>query len=336
MKYKILNKQYYHQGDFSIVPIRFEDRFDIMKWRNEQIYHLRQTKLLTRENQDHYFKNVVSKLFEQTEPEQLLFSYLEKNKCIGYGGLVHINWIDKNAEISFIINTELEKKSFKKHWMTFLALMEQVAFDELKLHKIYTYAFDLRPHLYEVLEESGFAREAVLKEHCFFNGTYKDVVIHSRLNQKIFLREITINDKNQTFLWANDPLTRKNSFNSQTITFKEHSAWFDRKLSDINSLYYICTFNDESAGFLRFDENENNIIVGITLDEKFRGKRLSSEFLKKGCLQIRHKKNKPIVALIKTSNIQSIKSFEAAGFIFSRQLKVNNIESYEYIFSDKG
>ena len=48
--YKVLNKQVFKSGVFSIVPIRFEDRIDIMKWRNEQMYHLRQDKPLTEES----------------------------------------------------------------------------------------------------------------------------------------------------------------------------------------------------------------------------------------------------------------------------------------------
>ena len=42
------------------------------------------------------------------------------------------------------------------------------------------YAFDLRPKLYPVLEQSGFKKEAVLKKQCLFNLEYIDVVIHSK------------------------------------------------------------------------------------------------------------------------------------------------------------
>lgn len=107
MDYKVLQQNSFSYGSISIVPIRYEDRFDIMKWLNEQIYHLRQKQPLTVEDQDNYFTNIVSKLFDQDQPNQILFSYLENDTCIGYGGLVHINWIDQNAEISFIMNTVL-------------------------------------------------------------------------------------------------------------------------------------------------------------------------------------------------------------------------------------
>lgn len=208
-KYICLQHQEQHLGDYSIVPLRYEDRFSIMKWRNEQIYHLRQARPLTEDDQQRYFDNVVSKLYDNPKPDQILFSYLEnrrssessesrnshcrvasevddvKGVCIGYGGLVHINWIDRNGEISFIMDTKLEAEHFAEHWSNYLKMLRKVAFEDLELHKMYTYAFDLRPHLYPIFEAEGFIREATLKEHCCYNGVFKDVIIHSLLNGQL-------------------------------------------------------------------------------------------------------------------------------------------------------
>ena len=181
--YKALKKNIFSNAEFKIVPIRFEDRIDIMKWRNEQMYHLRQDKPLTEESQEKYFTETITNLFEQEKPNQILFSYLKNDKCIGYGGLVHINWIDKNAEISFIMNTDLENNEFNFHWSTYLKMIESLSFDELDLHKIYVYAFDLRPQLYDVLLASGYTNDAILKDHCFFEEKYIDVVIYSKINR---------------------------------------------------------------------------------------------------------------------------------------------------------
>ena len=180
--YKALNKQVFYKDIYSIVPIRMKDRFDIMKWRNEQIYHLRQHKKLTVENQENYFNEVISKLFEQEQPNQILFSFLENKICVGYGGLVNINWIDKNAEISFVIDTLLEKNSFYNFWVIFLVLIKQLAFDELNLHKIFTYSFDVRPKLYNALEDSDFIKEAILRDHCLIGEYFKDIVVYSSFN----------------------------------------------------------------------------------------------------------------------------------------------------------
>ena len=183
IKYNCLIQNEFINGNYKIVPLRYEDRIDIMKWRNEQMYHLRQGETLTIESQEIYFKEMVASLFKQEKPGQLLFSYLNNDKCIGYGGLVHINWIDKNAEISFIMNTELEEEKFQLHWSNYLQMIESVGFSELGFHKLYVYAFDLRPHLYKVLLDSNYFRDAILKEHCYFKDQFLDVIIHSKLKQ---------------------------------------------------------------------------------------------------------------------------------------------------------
>ena len=181
-KYSFLSKTQWVYNSYTIEAIRDEDKYLIMKWRNEQLFHLRQSEPLTVQQQENYFQDVVARLFEETKPNQILFSYLKDNVCFGYGGLVHINWQDKNAEISFVMNTSLEKNEFEIHWQNFLRLIQQIAFEELDLHKIYTYAFDLRPRLYNALSNEGFKKEAVLVDHVFYNNKYVDVLIHSKIN----------------------------------------------------------------------------------------------------------------------------------------------------------
>lgn len=180
--YTALNKQEIRVGDYKIIPIRGEDKFLIMKWRNDQMFHLRQKEILTRTNQEKYFNNVVSQLFTEKKPSQLLFSYLKNEKCIGYGGLVHINWEDMTSEISFLMDTQLEKKYFVFHWKIYLSLIQEIAFKELKFNKIYTYAYDKRPLLYDALEDMGFTMESKLKEYNNEDENYINVIIHSKHN----------------------------------------------------------------------------------------------------------------------------------------------------------
>ena len=40
--YYTLKKQHRQFGIYKLISIRFEDRYKIMEWRNEQLYHLRQ------------------------------------------------------------------------------------------------------------------------------------------------------------------------------------------------------------------------------------------------------------------------------------------------------
>ena len=183
--YKSLNENIIVKNEYKLVPIRYEDRYKIMNWRNEQLYHLRQEKPLCKIEQDNYFKNVVLALFHQDKPDQLLFSLLNEDQLIGYGGLVHINWKDRHAEISFVMNTSLESEKFNFLWSVYLELVEKVAFNDLKFNKLYVYAYDLRPHLYPVLKSNGYTFEARLEQHIIFQDSYKDVIIHKKLNTNV-------------------------------------------------------------------------------------------------------------------------------------------------------
>lgn len=317
--YKILNKQIFEFDNYKIVPIRFEDRLDILKWRNEQIYHLRQNKPLTVEDQEKYFNTVVDALFNQDQPNQILFSYLEDDVCIGYGGLVHINWIDKNAEISFVMNTTLEVNDFQSNWINFLKLIEKVAFEDLKFHKIFTFAFDLRPHLYHAIEIAGFSKEAVLKEHCLFNNVFLDVVIHSKLNNqnelfkkdKLSLREADIKDTELLFNWANEINVRTNSINQEAIIWENHLKWFTKKLNDSETKILILISEDKLLGQIRIDLVDSYWNIDYSIDNQFRGKGLGKEIVK---LVLNKYEDYKFKAIVKKQNKASIKVFANLGF----------------------
>lgn len=324
-QYKVLNKQEFAKGNHSLVPIRIEDRYLIMQWRNEQLYHLRQAMPLTKEDQDAYFENVVSKLFEQEQPHQILFSFLENGTCIGYGGLVHINWIDKNAEISFIMNTILEKNRFHEIWFAYLNLIEKVAFEELRLHKIFTYAFDIRPHLYEVLLNANYIEEVRLKEHCFFESKFIDVLIHSKINNSVVLRMASKDDVYTTFDWASNKIVRKFAIQRDEIIFDQHKKWFLNKIISGNCIYFIAEINNTQVGSIRFDINEKNeALLSFLLDPKFHGKGYGKEILEKSCDKLLKIKNVlKIVGVVNFENIPSVKTFKSLGFN-----QVSELDSY--------
>ena len=179
--YKVLkNENQFQLGEYEIIPIRYGDRYEIMRWRNDQIFHLRQDKPLTKRDQDYYFDRVLKKNFDKKNPNQLLFSFLQKKKLVGYGGLVHIDWGSNNAEISFVINSDKEKIHFRTYWLTFLELIENISFNKLNFQKIFVYSYEVRPNLYDVLSEANYIQEARLKSHKIINGFFFDVLIYSK------------------------------------------------------------------------------------------------------------------------------------------------------------
>jgi RimJ/RimL family protein N-acetyltransferase len=330
-EYKALTQQTYKNGEFEILPIRYEDRLEIMKWRNEQIYHLRQSEPLTVEKQDYYFNTTIAQLFNEEKPNQILFSFLKGEECIAYGGLVHINYIDRNAEISFVIKTDLQELFFEKFWTEYLNLIKQPAFKELKLRKIYTYAFDVRERLYPALESAGFLLDARMREHCYVRDEYRDVLVHSFWNPTINLemREAQKEDVDLYFRWANDPMVRQNSFNTEAITFENHSEWFKVKLSSIRAKLYVFEVAGKPVGQLRIDYVDNAWVIDYSVDKHYRGlgtgQAMMAHFKASNlfvCLQ------DPVKALVKTSNIASQRVFEQLGF--QKVVELNDTITYLY------
>ena len=316
-KYVCLQHQEQHLSDYSIVPLRYEDRFSIMRWRNEQIYHLRQAHPLTETDQQRYFDNVVSKLYDNPKPDQILFSYLKNGICIGYGGLVHINWIDRNGEISFIMDTQLESEHFAEHWSNYLTMLKAVAFDDLGLHKIYTYAFDLRPHLYTMLEANGFKREATLKEHCFYHGEYKDVVLHSLWND----RYEVINYVDCTKEQSRDILALRNRedvriwmVNPEVISNDNHFKFIESLKGNPNRLYYAIYKNGVLVGTYNLtNEGDGAWERGIIASPSTQGTGQTEKW-ERQILSCLPSEIKNISAKVKQDNLRSIKYHEKLGY----------------------
>ena len=183
--YACLSENTVQQGDYTLTAIRPADIFLIKEWRNAQIDILRQQQALTDDDQRRYFDTVIFPTFGAAQPAQILFSFLYQSQCIGYGGLVHISWADRNAEISFLLETSRNNNIalFQREWAIYLDMLQQIAFGQLGFEKIYTYAYDIRPHLVETLEQKGFVQEARLKRHVFIQGKATDVLIHGVFNK---------------------------------------------------------------------------------------------------------------------------------------------------------
>lgn len=178
--YKSLKtNKYENNHGYMLTPIRECDIELIRLWRNGQLDILRQNEPLSQETQQKYFKDIIAPSFADPLPNQILFSFLQNNLLIGYGGLTHIDWHSKQAELSFLLNTAIQEQSpeFALHFSHFLKILLDIAFKELSLHKIVAEVFDLRPQMPELLERAGFKLEKVLQDHVFKQGTWHNAYL---------------------------------------------------------------------------------------------------------------------------------------------------------------
>lgn len=143
----------------------------------------------------------------------------------------------------------------------------------------------------------------------------------------------TLSDADLYYNWANDPEVRKNSYQSEIISYSDHLHWFGKKLDDPNCLLLV--FYDENTfieiGQVRFSLlNEYECIIGISIDKKYRGGGLACDVLKTATehYHVLHPEVK-LIAYIKKANLASKKSFMKAGFINFEETEYMNEASYK-------
>ena len=181
--YTCLPQQEFSQGDYTLRPLQRDDMEPVRCWRNEQIDVLRQDRVLSEEDQERYYREVVSPLFTQRQPAQLLFGYCLRGVLIGYGGLVYVSWRDRRAEVSFLVDSARasEPPVYRQDFAAFLELVKRVAFDALGFNRIFTETFDFRTGHIAILEQAGFVKEGVMKAHICLDDGFGDSLLHGYL-----------------------------------------------------------------------------------------------------------------------------------------------------------
>ncbi|WP_018618602.1 GNAT family N-acetyltransferase [Spirosoma luteum] len=157
---------------------------------------------------------------------------------------------------------------------------------------------------------------------------------------QLICRTAQTSDAQLYFNWANDPDTRRQSFNTNPISLETHTAWFTRKLTDANTLLLIF-FNEmkQAVGQVRFERTPvadmpDEIIIGISVDARQRGKGMATPLIQQGCAVCRKQWGAvSIHAYIKADNQASIRAFERAGFVLSGESGKFDTPSLLYINS---
>lgn len=185
-KYNILKNNCFKSGNYCIVPLRMSDIFKIKNWRNEQVSILRQNSILTESDQEKYYNNFVLPCFTSTTPNIILFSFIEDDACIGYGGFVHINFENRRAEMSFLLDTQrgADFYQYEKDFSVFISLMKIIAFEDLNFNKIHTETYETRFEHISILEKNGFVLEGSLRQHVFKDETFINSLLHSCLKEE--------------------------------------------------------------------------------------------------------------------------------------------------------
>ena len=150
------------------------------------------------------------------------------------------------------------------------------------------------------------------------------------------LRPADPDDERLLWEWVNDPLVRSSALQSGSIEWESHRLWFRRRLDDPDCLILIAEIPDcIPVGQVRFEWNsDGEAVVGISVDEKFRGLGFGSKILAMGVQTLFNLTNALNAnAYIKTDNIGSINTFTRAGFTRMETTELEGIRAEHYILS---
>jgi RimJ/RimL family protein N-acetyltransferase len=146
---------------------------------------------------------------------------------------------------------------------------------------------------------------------------------------ELVYRKADANDLMTYFRWANDPETRRNSFNSAQIEIESHKRWFINKLhSDKSQLLIFENNSGEPVGQVRIENLDSESVISISIDQRFRGKALSVFMIDSACKEYFSNFAEPrIHAYIKENNPSSRRAFENAGFHLIEECIIDNEKS---------
>lgn len=245
--------------NYSIRNIIYDDIFKIKLIRNEQIDVLRQINLLTDEDQKRWYNEIIVPSYEN-KTKTLNFTILYDNNFIGYGGLVNIDYTNKKAELSFLVEKERTKDSsiYEKDFSYFLNFIIKYSYETLNLNKLWTETYEFRKFHMSILEKNNFKIEGILNDSIFFKNKFIKSIIHGLILDEFFFKRNLIKDV----------IDYKTYFNDKIILVTGGAGLIGKdliiNLTKLNIRKIICVdlkekpdiFNDSRIEYLQKDLND--------------------------------------------------------------------------------
>ena len=135
------------------------------------------------------------------------------------------------------------------------------------------------------------------------------------------LRKVEIEDAFQLWMLANDLDVRRNSFNTDPITYGNHIRWLNEKLDSDTSVIYVLDVSGIVVAQIRYDKKNSAAEISYAVSPGFRGNNIGSKILemtwKSACEELGVQR---VRGIVKKDNKYSIFSFQKSGF---QELKQN-------------
>jgi RimJ/RimL family protein N-acetyltransferase len=138
---------------------------------------------------------------------------------------------------------------------------------------------------------------------------------------RVAIRPADADDRRLLFEWANDPVTRTQSFSTEPVDWATHCEWFAQVLRATHRRLYVVTCAGDGAdavpiGQVRFDATPaGDAHVSVSLASAWRGRGLAADAIRMAThAYVDERRVRRILAFIKPQNLASRGAFVKAGY----------------------
>lgn len=145
----------------------------------------------------------------------------------------------------------------------------------------------------------------------------------------VCLCKVEEDDMDLLYRWANDPVVRNNSFNTETISYENHVKWFRKMVKDPSVLQFILKDDDMPVGQIRLNIVGENAEIGYSIGNEFRGKGYGHIILQLIAqeVQVNYPEIKKLVARVKPENAVSNSLFKTEGYCLEYMSYTLNVQN---------
>ncbi len=129
-------------------------------------------------------------------------------------------------------------------------------------------------------------------------------------------RQARMEDADLLWRWANDPETRRNSFNRSPIPYSEHLAWLEGRIRSAAVRLWIFSDHDGPVGQVRAEAAGAVVELHISVAPERRGRGHGKSMLSETLRLVREAYGDQVQvrASVFDHNVSSLKLFKTCGF----------------------
>jgi RimJ/RimL family protein N-acetyltransferase len=145
---------------------RMEDAALVSAWRNDARQTLRTTGFSTIDLQEKFIESLDPKVHR-------FFSFLDGGSLVAFGGLTDIQWENRMAEISLIVDPDCQRSGFGSEAVDMIL---DEAFNKLNLNTVFGECYKCNPAVdfWFRLVQKYEGHTSILPNRKFWNGEYHD------------------------------------------------------------------------------------------------------------------------------------------------------------------